>query len=327
MARKKISVNNNLETWENHEKKALIYSNLSYTEFDNVIWFAEPKVGSTHLVNVATQLQLRRYMYGEHLEQGGDLDYDGDIVVEPQLDSKKRKLILIRDPMRKFCSGQSEEILRMLSEWNSDQRSLIVWCAAKNINPNHLKDFYDRLRGSYYAELPMLNDKKKPTDYTTEVGIEFIKDMYSTDFDTSPIFHQAHTSFRLFPIYSYFKKFENVNFLDITDLDNAVDWIEELIPGYSDIVNYKKYTLWESDFDESGKLNNSVIQGEGVQADKLFGNRKSHIVDQLKSLTELKEFQNISYMDNIVDEDLQNLIDNEYKIYNEIINSDSFLKF
>ena len=29
MARKKISVNNNLETWENHEKKALIYSNLS----------------------------------------------------------------------------------------------------------------------------------------------------------------------------------------------------------------------------------------------------------------------------------------------------------
>ena len=100
-----------------------------------------------------------------------------------------------------------------------------------------------------------------------------------------------------------------------------------MIPGYSDIVNYKKYTLWEQDFNENGQLNGSVIQEKGIQADKLFGNRKSHVVDQLKSLTELKEFQNISYMDNIVDEDLQNLIDNEYKIYNEIINSDSFLKF
>lgn len=327
MANTKLQASDNLEGWQDFQKEALIYSNLSYVEFDNVIWFSEPKVGSTHLVNVATQLKLRRYMYGEHLEPGETLGYDGNEVPEPQLDSEKRKLILIRDPMKKFCSGQAEEIVRMLTEWNSDQRSLVLYCAAKHINPNHLKDFYERLRGSYYAELPMLDDKQKPIDYTTKVGIEFIKDIYSTSFDTSPIFHQAHTSFRLFPIYNYFKQFPSVNYLDITNLDNAVDWIEELIPGYSEIVNYKKYTLWEQDHLQDNQIVGSVIQEEGVQAEKLWGNRKSHLIGQLKSLKKLKEFQNISYMDNIVDEDLQDIIDNEYRIYEEIKNSEAFLNF
>ena len=322
----RIDVEDNLEGWSDPQKDLLIYSNLTYVDFDNITWFTEPKVGSTHFVNIATHLKLRRYMYGEHLEQGGDLDYDGDIVAEPQLDSEKRKLILIRDPMEKFCSGQKEEILRMLSEWNIDQRSLILWCAAKHINPNHLKEFYKRLRGSYYAELLMLDSKQKPVDHTTKVGIQFINDIYSVSFDTSPIFHQAHTSFRLFPIYNYFKRFPNVNYLDIRDLDSADDWIEEYIPGYIDLVNYKKYTVWANEGSDSLDRT-GVIEAHGVQVDKIWSNRQSHIIEQLKSLKELKEFQNISYMDNIVDGDLKEIIDIEVKTYDEIRNSDNFLNF
>jgi hypothetical protein len=297
----------------------IIYSNLRYVEFENVIIFVEPKVASTYFENISAEMGLKRYMYGEWR--------DNSECTEPDFTANKEKILIVREPMEKFCSAQNEEIHRMIESWDSDSRNIALWCAARKVSPEYLKDFYERLVGYFYSVNSMLDKNNKPLDKTTRIGIEFICDLYSIDYDISPIFNEAHTRCKLFRIYNGIKHFSNMKYLDIKDLDNATDYLDKLIPGYKEMITYKLYSKHiEGGFPED-LSRYSLSQDSNSNPENIIKHRKSYITEQLKSLKKLKKLQNVSYMDNILDEDLKRVMDNEIKTYNEIKKLDSFLKF
>ena len=118
-----------------------------------------------------------------------------------------------------------------------------------------------------------------------------------------------------------------MKYLDIKDLDNATDYLDKLIPGYKEMITYKLYSKHiEGGFPED-LSRYSLSQDSNSNPDNIIKHRKSYITEQLKSLKKLKKLQNVSYMDNILDEDLKRVMDNEIKTYNEIKKLDSFLKF
>ena len=303
--------------YENMLHKAIFYHKFN----KNLVWITEPKIASTYTSHFGELMKIPRFIFGEWLTNKECKEPNWN---DPNL----LKLILIREPVDKCCSAQMEELVKSFHYFgdnSQDTRSLIIWCSVKRYKPVMLKEFLNRLRSGFYSQVPMLDKNEKSYDETTRVGIEYIYDFFRMPWPESLVFHEEHTYFRLSTIWKYFKCMPNVKFIDIKDLDKieSVNYIDSIVPGWKDYFYMVKYRITNKDDDLMTPVKNHWLQS----VDSTYRYRQNHVTEQVKSLLKINKFKKLNFMDNIVDNEFKIILNHEIETYDEIKNSDYFLKF
>jgi hypothetical protein len=72
----------------------------------------------------------------------------------------------------------------------------------------------------------------------------------------------------------------------------------------------------------------TLVKNHWLQSvDLTYRYRQNQVTEQVKSLLKINKFKKLNFMDNIVDNEFKIILNHEIETYDEIKNSDYFLKF